>query len=228
MMPQNQDNARRRLATAAMTGVAIYVLVDVVLQFLPPYYSVISDAESNLAVGPFGWIMNLNFIGRAITTLCAIAAINGVGPATGLRRTGALLMAAGGLCSAILAFFPTDVADAGILAATTVGIVHLFVAGLGFLAALAGILVLTRWIRSSPELANAYPAALTLTAIATVGLASLGLAAAIGPDLLGLAERVCLAGVLGWVLVVCATIRRLPRLPWPDPLLPRHSRERIL
>ncbi|MFF5793347.1 DUF998 domain-containing protein [Paeniglutamicibacter sp. NPDC012692] len=228
MMPRTPDGARRRFATAAMAGVAIYVLVDVVLQFLPPYYSVISDAESNLAVGPFGWIMNLNFLGRALTTLCAIAAINRVGPDTGPRRTGAVLMAAGGLCSAILAFFPTDVADAGILAATTVGIVHLYVAGLGFMAALTGMLVLTRWTRSSPELAKAHPAAFTLAAIAAAGLASLGLAAAIGPDLLGLAERVCLAGVLGWVLVVCAAIRRLPRRPWPDPLLPRHSRERIL
>ena len=201
-----------------MAGVAIYVLVDVVLQFLPPHYSVVSDAESNLAVGPFGWIMNLNFLGRAVTTLCAIAAINRVGPVTGLRRTGAVLMAAGGLCSAILAFFPTDVAEGpGIPAATTVGIVHLYVAGLGFLAALAGILTLTRWMRSCTELATAYPAAFTLAAITAVGLASLGLTAAIGPDLLGLAERVCLAGVLGWVLLVCAAIRKLPRQPGPWP-----------
>ena len=211
MMPPTPDNARRRFATAAMVGVAVYVLVDVVLQVLPPHYSVISDAESNLAVGPFGWIMNLNFLGRSLTTLCAIAAINRIGPATGLRRTGVLLMATGGLCSAILAFFPTDVADgAGLVAATTAGIVHLYVAGLGFLAALAGILVLTGWMRSCPELARAYPTAFVLTAVTAVGLALLGLTATIVPELLGLAERVCLAGVLGWVLVVCAAIRRLP------------------
>ncbi|WP_411732837.1 DUF998 domain-containing protein [Paeniglutamicibacter sp.] len=216
MMPQNPDNARRRLATAAMAGVALYVLVDVVLQFLPPHYSVVSDAESNLAVGPFGWIMNLNFLGRAVTTLCAIVAINRVDQVSGFRRTGVLLMAAGGLCSAVLAFFPTDVdAGSGLHAATTEGTVHLYVAGGGFLAALAGILVLTRWMRSAPELANAYPAAFILAAVTAVGLASLGLTAAVGPDLLGLAERVCLAGVLGWVLVVCRAIRRLPLRTWP-------------
>lgn len=85
------------------------------------------------------------------------------------------------------------------------------VASAGFLSALAGILVLTRWVRGDPELAAAHPAAFTLAAIAAAGLASLFLTAAIKPDLLGLAERICLAGVLGWVLVVCTAIRRLPR-----------------
>ncbi|QXQ10308.1 hypothetical protein [Paeniglutamicibacter sp. Y32M11] len=46
MMAQSKDHARRRFATTAMAGVAVYILVDVMLQFLPPQYSVISDAES--------------------------------------------------------------------------------------------------------------------------------------------------------------------------------------
>ncbi|MBV1781035.1 DUF998 domain-containing protein [Paeniglutamicibacter sp. ABSL32-1] len=199
-----------------MVGVAVYVLVDVVLQFLPPHYSVVSDAESNLAVGPFGWIMNLNFLGRAVTTMCAIAAMNRVGRVSRLRRTGTLFLGIGGLCSAVLAFFPTDVGlGSGLGAATVAGTVHLYVAGGGFLAALAGILVLTSWMRSVPELAKAYLAAFVLAAITAVGLASLGLTAAIEPGLLGLAERVCLAGVLGWVLVVCNAIRRLSRRSGP-------------
>jgi hypothetical protein len=211
MMHQTPDHARLRFATAAMMGIAVYILLDVVLQFLPPHYSVVSDAESNLAVGPFGWIMNVNFLGRAITTLCAIAAINRWGPASGLRRTGTLLMLAGGLSSAVLAFFPTDVdTGSGIPDVTIAGTVHLYVAGSGFLAALAGMLVLTRWMRSCPELARAYPAAVTLVVLAAVGLAALILTTAIWRDLLGLAERICLAGLLGWVLVVCTAIRRTP------------------
>ena len=207
MLP-TPNKARRRLATAATAGVAVYVLVDVTLQFMPPHYSVISDAESNLAVGQFGWIMNLNFLGRTVTTFCAVAAINRVGWPSSLRRTGTVLMSVGGLSSAVLAFFPTDVSPGP---ATTVGTVHLVVAGSGFLAALAGILVLTRWIRLNTELAKAFPAALSLAAIAAFGLASLGLTTALKPNLLGLAERVCLAGVLGWAMAVCTAIRGLDR-----------------
>ncbi|MHA7270133.1 DUF998 domain-containing protein [Arthrobacter sp. HLT1-20] len=212
MTPQTHDKTRERCATAAMAGVGVYVLVDVVLQCLPPHYSVISDAESNLAVGPFGWIMNLNFLGRAVTTGCVIAAINRTGPTSGPRRTGVALLAAGGLCSAALAFFPTDIdAGSGLAVATTVGAVHLYVASAGFLAALAGTLLLTRWIRCVPELARAHRPAFALATIAAVGLASLVLAASLRPDVLGLAERICLAGILGWVLVVGRAIRRLPR-----------------
>jgi hypothetical protein len=52
MMPPIASRVRRAFATAAMALVALYVLIDIVLQLLPPHYSVVSDAESDLAVGP--------------------------------------------------------------------------------------------------------------------------------------------------------------------------------
>lgn len=193
-------------------GVVVYVLVDVVLQLLPPHYSLVSEAESNLAVGPFGWIMNLNFLGRAATTLSAVVAIGLSGPGSAVRRIGLALVTVAGLSSAVLAFLPTDLPpadDPGLQAVTAIGATHLVVATLGFLAALAGFAVLTVWLRGSPELSAAYVGALALTATAAGGLLSLGLAAAWAPTLLGLAERVCLAGILGWVFVVCGAVRRL-------------------
>lgn len=203
---------RRRFATAAMVGVVVYVLVDVVLQLLPPHYSAIRDTESDLAVGPFGWIMSVNFLGRAALTLCAMIAIGRTAPATRPRRAGMALLAVAGACSGVLAFFPTDVGaegGAGLRAVTPTGIVHLGVAALGFITALAAFTVLTGWLRTSTGLARAFPAGTVLVAVATVGLVSLGLAAGRAPNLLGLAERVCLAGILGWAFVVCGAIRRL-------------------
>lgn len=206
-----------RFAAAAMVGVVLYVLVDVVLQFLPPHYSVVGDAESNLAVGPFGWIMNLNFLGRAVLTLCAAVAIGLSGPPSRLRRAGLALMAIAGACSAALAFLPTDInppGQYGLLASTLPGTLHLVVASLGFFTALAGFALLTGWLRFghglSPELRRAYPVALRLTAVAVSGLLCVALADAFAPTVLGLAERVCLAGILGWAFVVCAAIRRAP------------------
>ncbi|NMR30449.1 DUF998 domain-containing protein [Crystallibacter degradans] len=202
---------RRRYAAAAMAGAVIYAVVDVVLHLLPPHYNPISDAESNLAVGPFGWIMNLNFLGRAVMTFCVIAAISRTGPATGLRRTGSWLLGIGGVCSGVLAFFSADVLAAGasgLRVSTTEGTIHLYVAAFGFLAALAAFVLLTLWIRTSTNLRNAYPAALAFTLLAGAGLASLGLAIGFAPELLGLAERICLVGILGWAFAVAAAIRR--------------------
>ncbi|MBX0299558.1 DUF998 domain-containing protein [Cryobacterium sp. 1639] len=201
----------RALATVALVGAVLYVLVDVVLQQLPPHYSVVSEAESNLAVGPYGWIMNLNFLARGVVTVCIVAALARFGPRTRLQRTGLAFTLLAGAASAALAFLPTDIpaADApGLAPSTALGTAHLAVAVVGFFAALAGFVLLTLWLRGSDRLRAAYPAAAILTGVALGGLAWLGVAATLTPGVIGLAERVCLAGVLGWVIAVALVVRR--------------------
>jgi hypothetical membrane protein len=201
----------RVLATVALAGAVLYVLVDVVLQLLPPHYSVVSEAESNLAVGPYGWIMNLNFLARGVVTVCIVAALGRFGPRSRLQRTGLALTLLAGACSAALAVLPTDIPSAdspGLAPTTALGAAHLAVAVLGFVAALAGFLLLTWWLRGSDRLRAAYPAAAVLTGVALAGLVWLGVAATFTPGVIGLAERLCLAGVLGWVIAVSAVIRR--------------------
>jgi hypothetical protein len=196
-----------------MIGVVVYVVVVGVLQLLPPHYDPIREAESNLAVGPFGWIMNLNFLGRAGTTVFAVMAISRVGPATRRRRLGLVAFGIGGASSAVLAFFATDVDVVSGIGTSTVaytpsGLVHLLVAAIGFAAALLGILILTAWLRLQPQLLPTYPVALAFAAIAACGALWLALSATVDPGLVGLAERICLTGVLGWTFFVCAGIRR--------------------
>ena len=184
-----------------------------VLQGLPPHYSPITDAESNLAVGPYGWILNLNFIGRMLTTVCVVAAIMQSRPASALRLVGVGMLLLGGLCSGVLAFFPTDVGlpgEIGVVATTVPGIVHLAVAVTGFVAALLGALVLTVWMRSSTELRSGYRAAIGFTVVAWAGLLGLAASVLFAPEVIGLAERICLIGILGWVFRVAAAIRSVP------------------
>ena len=210
MMPRDSTRVRRAAATVAMVGVVLYVLIDVVLQFLPPHYSAISDAESNLAVGPFGWIMSINFFGRAILSTCAIIAIALTGGSTTTKRAGMMLFGVAGVCSGALAFFPTDIhTGGGISTTTTSGAIHVTLATSGFLSAFAAFLVLTRWIRWTPELASTHRAAAVFVWVAAAGLASLALTIVWFNGLLGLAERVCLAGILGWAFVVSRGIRAL-------------------
>ena len=218
---------RRRSATAAMVGVLLYMLIDVVLQFLPPHYSPISDAESNLAVGPYGWVMNLNFLGRAVTSGAAVGALYATArthyparvPSPRLLGVGLALFALGGVCSGVLAFFPTDVVTAGngaaavtaghaVVAVTPAGTVHLVVATVGFIVALVAIVLLTAWLYRSGQLLAARSLALAFTTLAVLGLLFLGLTLTVQPTLFGLAERVCLLGILGWTYTVAAGIRR--------------------
>jgi hypothetical membrane protein len=135
--------SRRVAAAVAMVGVVIYGIVDVVLQFLPPHYSVMSQAESDLAVGPFGWIMSINFFGRGITSAALIVALASTGPRSRRRTIGMVLLAVAGFCSALIAFFPTDIpAREGISPSTASGLVHVIGASSGFVVALAAFWVL--------------------------------------------------------------------------------------
>ena len=205
------SRSTRILATVALAGALLYVLVDIVLQALPPHYSVVSEAESNLAVGPYGWVMNLNFLARGVVTVCAVAALARFGPRTRVRGTGLGLMLVAGACSAALALLPTDIParDApGLEPTTALGTAHLVVAAGGFLAALVAFGLLTLWLRRSDDLRSAYPAAAVFTGIAALGLLALGIAAVWVPGVIGLAERVSLVGVLGWVIAVSLVVRR--------------------
>ena len=96
-----------------------------------------------------------------------------VRPASALRHWGIALLLLGGLCSGVLAFFPTDVGmpgEIGVVATTVAGIVHLAVAVTGFVAALVGCLLLTIWIHLSGELRAGFRVALVFTVIAWAGL----------------------------------------------------------
>jgi hypothetical membrane protein len=187
-------------AAVAMVGVLVYAAVDVILQFLPPHYSAISQAESDLAVGPFGWIMAINFFGRGVTCAALILALASGTPRARARDAGLALFAIAGFCSALIAFFPTDIdaPGAGAGATTWHGTVHVVGASTGFVFALAAFWVLTL----SRQAATTTVAVRVFLAVATAGLLFLAVTIVWLPAVFGLAERICLVGILGWVFVV--------------------------
>jgi hypothetical membrane protein len=187
-----------------MLGVVVYIVVDIALQFLPPHYSAISQAESDLAVGPFGPVMSINFFGRGITSSALIVAIVATAPRTRVRTLGASLLGAAGFCSALIAFFPTDIPAHAAIAPTTVhGFVHVVGATSGFVLALAAFWALTFWMPRRPRSADVF------LGVASIGLVFLGISIVGIPEVLGLAERICLVGILGWVFVVARRLQQL-------------------
>ena len=213
----NWQKWRRRSATVAIIGVVLYVLVDVVLQFLPPHYSPISDAESNLAVGPFGWVMNLNFLGRAVLCVAAVVALALTQRPRPLRPdrllgTGLVLFLLGGASSAILAFFATDVNashSSTLQTQSTTGVIHLVVASCGFIVTLLAISLLTLWLHRRLVLLRVLPWAIAFTALTLVGLLLVVASSLWAPGIIGLAERMALVGILGWTFAVSFGLRNV-------------------
>jgi hypothetical membrane protein len=205
-----QAASRARLCfAAAIAGIALYVVLDAVAQSLPPHYSPISQAESDLAVGPYGYVMAVNFVNRGLLSLLFLYGLMKSLPSRAGLRTGFGLFGVWAVGSLILAFSPTDVSGP----ATVHGFVHLVVATLAFLCAALGMLSLSRAFRRDPALKD-LRYAMPLAVLAVVFFLALYGGPAVFPHAFakvgGLVERVFIGLVLAWTLAVSTTMLRRP------------------
>ncbi|MDA4122504.1 MAG: DUF998 domain-containing protein [Thaumarchaeota archaeon] len=194
-----------------IAGVLIYVVLDVIVQSLPPHYNPISQAESDLAVGPYGYIMTLNFVNRGLLSLVFVYALSMVLLEEGesRRSLGLSLLAVWGLGALLLAIFPTDVP------ATPVsghGAIHLLVAAVAFLAGAFGTVALSQEFHRLDSLKGiAQPAKLIADLAVVFALVTLGLGFIVkrlADQIGGLDERIFLGLVLLWMTLVSVHLLR--------------------
>jgi len=194
---------------ATIGGIALYVVLDAVAQSLPPHYSPIRQVESDLAVGPYGYIMAVNFVNRGLLSLLFLYGLMRSLPSLSGLRTGFLLFGVWAVGALILAVAPTDVNTP----ATLHGVVHLVVATLAFLGAALGALSISRALGRDPALKELARYAMPLAVLAAFSLFVLyggpvvlpHAAARVG----GLVERVFIGLVLVWMLAVSAAMLKL-------------------
>jgi hypothetical protein len=189
------------------SGIFLYLVLDIIAQSLPPHYSPISQAESFLAVGPYGYIMTVNFLNRGLLSLAFIYAFVRTLHVGGIDcskyRVGLYLLGLWGVGALLLAAFPTDAPGAP---ATLHSVIHLVVASLAFLGGTVGVFLLSRRLKENPALRGIAGVAMAIAVIAVVSFVLLyGLpfivphfAARIG----GVTERLLIASVLVWMLVL--------------------------
>ena len=202
-----------------MIALLVYAAIDIVLGVLPPHDSIISNAESDYGVGPYGWLMDVNFLLRGVLSVAAAAVLvrlRGAGGGDAGRLAGALLIALFGVCSGLLAFFPTSLEGQPV---TPAGALHLLFAGIAFLAVTVGESVITPALRADARLSGRGVLLVVLDVAAWVFLLLEFLAlrhaghGGLG-HLDGLFERLFLLAVLGWLF---ATAQGLIGTPAPGP-----------
>jgi hypothetical membrane protein len=202
-----------RFGMLAIAGIVLYVALDVVAQALPPHYNPISQAESDLAVGPYGFVMTINFVVRGLLALALIAGLQRGVASAARSRAGLALVGAWAVGAFLLALFPTDVGGH----VTAHGAIHLVVATLAFIAGVVGEALIAARLGADPRWAPLRPALLIITVAAAVALLVLfggnghAVARLTGP-VFGLVERVFIGLVLLWMLVAAVRLTRLPAL----------------
>jgi hypothetical membrane protein len=191
-----------------IVGVILYVVLDAVAQSLPPHYSPIRDAESDLAVGPYGYIMTINFLNRGILSLAFVYAFVKTLDLSGVKKAsfknGYYLLGFGwGIGAILLAIFPTDVPATPI---SWHGAIHLIVAIIAFISGALGTLVLSRHFDEANSTKGAKKIALSLgwlsILLLVIDLFGQFLVPRLATRFGGLTERLFLGSVLLWIFVI--------------------------
>lgn len=211
-----QEQQKAILAfTITIVGIVFYVVLNVIAQLLPPHYSPIRQSVSDLAIGPYGWLLSLMFIIYSVMLLALLLGLIWGTSKQGRSRVGFVFLSLWAVLPAILAFFPTDLVDAhgypGSVQAfqmttTLHGTIHLLLSVIAFISALLATLFISlRFLRNKQ--------------LRSLGILVLIIALPMWPAFLltdtfgkmglyGIDERLFLGLGLFWVLIVALGIRR--------------------
>jgi hypothetical membrane protein len=193
------------LAWSALAGVVVYVLIDVLLKFLRPDYSLLYNAESDYGRGPWFWVMDLNFLLRCALSLAAIVAIARSTRLDGKLRTGLAFLAIWAVCSGLLAFFADDIEGTPQHGS---GVVHVILAFIAFACVAVGTIVTSIALRGNPAWRSVSSLLLVVSIAGAAAFLLLGHAAGHQHAPGGLYERIFLGIELLWLALAAIHVLR--------------------
>jgi len=225
-----------RWALISIVGTIFYVLLDILVQLLPPHYSALREAESLLAVEPYGFIMNLNFLIRGTLSFSIIVAIasirasmrvsasgegeaipSSIPPSEGMQRDAKASLTMTGSPGAGMIFFGLWSAGSfllgffntdthGAIHFTFHGTIHLLLALVAFVCAPIGEILLSTSFGRAKELSGLCTPALSIGILSALLLLLQFAGSRLG--YFGLFERMFIGSVLLWGVVVSFNLIR--------------------
>lgn len=201
--------------TVTIIGIVAYVLLNVMAQLLPPHYSPLSQAISDLALGPYGWLLAVIFLLYSVLSLAFLLGYLWGTSKEGRSRVGMIFLAIWGVLPGVLAFLPPDNVDAhgypgavqALQMTTTLhGMLHIVLSLIAFVSGmLATLFISLRFSRDARLRSLRTPALLIAllmwpTFLLTDTFGKLGL--------YGVGERLFVGLGLLWMLIVALWIRR--------------------
>ena len=211
---QGQERGASRLHLlfgTVIVGIVLAVLLEVIVQLLPPHYSPLSQSQSDLAVGPYGFLMALGFAIEGLLLLVFITGFVRAVPKEAQSRSGLILLGVAAFCKLIIAFAQTDLTARP---HTIHGAIHALAAVVSYFCGALGLLLLSlalrrdAQMRPSPRFLIGWASVTLIWTVIVIG--TLAVASQIG--VWGLFERMATALYLLWVLIVTLGLWRAPFL----------------
>lgn len=205
--PRVIEGVQQRWSEAVVVGTAIYVLIDVALVFLRPQFSVLHNAESDYgSAGPWGWVMDVNFLLRGLIGLTLLGALALAASRSAMLTVALGLLAVWAVGSGLLAFFPDDPVGTTL---HTSGRVHLALAAVAFLAMIAASFVTLRALGHDTRFDPVRTRLRVLAWAGVVAILLLGKAGFHHRSLGALWEKIFLVCELGWAVLLALRLRQL-------------------
>ena len=210
-MSTRSDNSKqstvRRLFVIVDSLIILYVVLDAIAQVLPPHYSPISQAESLLAVGPYGYVMTVNFLNRGVFSLlfayAFVQILTLLGEDWRTYKLGLYAIAIWGVASLLLAGLPAT--------GRTLGI-HTIIGFAIFIVTPLGELSISLKLSRVKALAGVRKIAVTIAGLAVLFmlfyLGVLPFLHHLKSDYSGFFERLLIGSVIAWLGIASTYLLR--------------------
>jgi hypothetical protein len=191
------------LATVALVGTAIFVILIAALHFLKPETSLIDRPTSEYAVGRFGYLMTVAFVALSVATWALVVGLSRDLSRQARSPLGLGLLAVFGTGLLVAAAFPIDLEGAP---QTLAGSIHSINGPIAFLSLTAGTNLVSRRFKLDVKWLPRHRIASALALVMIPVFIAGGVAAARETGA-GIAQRVLLVTFAAWYMVVAFHLR---------------------
>jgi hypothetical protein len=191
-------------ATLAIAGSAYFALAVAALHFLKPDLDPVSRMTSEYANGAYNFVMTSAFLAMGVGCLALVAALYREVPRRSLSAAGLVFFGLWAVGVLVAMIFPID---PGGVPVTLAGTIHQTAGPPTFLCAAVGVSLLSWRFGRDEQWRPLQPVALGLSAVIALGFVATAYFFFTGTELAGLAQRVVLAAVVAWIVLVASKLR---------------------
>jgi len=192
------------LPTIALIGICLFVILIIVLHFLPTGYDPLRRPTSEYAVGKYGFFMTIAFLGMSVGSFALV-----VGLYKGMSRRpklGLILLGIWAVGVLVAMIFPIDPEGTP---STTIGTIHVTNGPITFLSLTIGAILVSIGFRRDVNWSSLYRNALMLSLIMLIIFICVVVNFAAGFGYEGILQRLYLVIFSTWFIMVTLHLRRI-------------------
>jgi hypothetical protein len=192
------------LTTIALIGICLFVILIIVLHFLPTGYDALRRPTSEYAVGKYGFFMTIAFLGMSVGSFALVAGLY-----KGISRRpklGLILLCIWAIGVLVAMIFPIDAEGAP---STTNGTIHETNGPITFMSLTIGAILVSISFRHNINWDSLYRPAIMLSLIMLIIFISVVISFAAGLTYEGILQRLYLVTFSSWFIMITLHLRRI-------------------